>query len=181
MIGGKKVGPRPELRDEIYRVAGVTQFHIYNSEQFLRIAGKHLGVQISEETIQAAKDVLEVLKEKAHLRKLRAEASPEEIVEEILPDFAADLVNSDEQITGAMAETNAFGYGLDEYEILSAEYNESKQQIEFEARLEISGDHDEDKPFCGDAMSVRVSGTIRYSRNGWIVRDHEIESCKVNW
>ena len=36
--------------------------------------------------------------------------SKEEIIEVIIQELAWDLVNSNETITGAMAETNSFGY-----------------------------------------------------------------------
>jgi len=59
MINGKHLGPRPELRDEIHRLAGVKLFHLYNSEQFLNVSSEYLDVEVSEESVRAAGDLLE--------------------------------------------------------------------------------------------------------------------------
>jgi len=173
IVNGKKIGPRPELRDEISRIAGVTQFHIYNTEQFLRVSGKYLKVEVSEESIQAARDVLDMFG--------KGMLSPQQIVEDEMMDLANDLMNSDEQVVGSMAETNAFGYGVDVYEVLSAEYFDSRRQIKFETRIWLSGEQDQDRPYCGDAIEVIVSGMMKRFDHGWDIQYYEIESCEVNW
>jgi hypothetical protein len=108
-------------------------------------------------------------------------SAPEEIVEGVLPDLAGDLVDSDEQVTGAMAMTNAFGYGLDDYEILNLEFADGKQQIKFRVRMWLSGDQDLDKPYCGDTVKVILSGMIKYFHHRWDLQSYEVESCEVNW
>jgi len=173
IIDGKKVGPRPELREEIHRVAGVDRFHLYNTEQFLRMAGKYLEVEVSEESIQAARDMLELFGRRLF--------SPKQAVESVMMDFASDLINSDAQIASVMAETNAFGYGVDAYEVLSAEYFGGRRQIKFKARIWLSGEHDPEKPYCGDTLEVVVSGMMKRSDHGWGIQHYEIESCKTNW
>jgi hypothetical protein len=173
IVSGKKIGPRPELRDEICRIAGVTQFHIYNTEQFLRVSSEHLKVEVSEESIQAARDVLELFE--------KGVFSPQQIVENEMMDLASDLMNSDEQVVGAMAETNAFGYGVDVYEVLSAEYFDGRQRIKFKARIWLSGEQDQDRPYCGDAIEVIVAGMMRHFDYGWDIQYYEIESCEINW
>jgi hypothetical protein len=55
--GKKKIGPRPELVDEIRRESGVLFFHMYNSEQFLRYAKKYLNADISDESITKIQDI----------------------------------------------------------------------------------------------------------------------------
>jgi len=57
--GPKKVGPRPELREEIRREAGVEFFHMYNSEAFLRYAKKVLGAKVQQQSIDEVADVLQ--------------------------------------------------------------------------------------------------------------------------
>jgi hypothetical protein len=173
IVKGKKIGPRPELRDEICRVAEVTQFHIYNTEHFLRMSGKYLEVEVSEEAVQAARDILELFG--------KGTASPKQIVEDVMFDLASDLMNSDDQVVGAMAQTNALGYGVDVYEVLNAEYSDSRQQIKFRAQIWLSGDQDQDRPYCGDTIEMIVSGTMKYFDYKWGIQYYEIESCETNW
>ena len=55
--GLKKIGVRPELRDEIYREAGVENFHIFKIGGFLHYANKQPNVQVTEETIKEVREV----------------------------------------------------------------------------------------------------------------------------
>lgn len=178
-IGEKKIGPRPELRDEILREADITLFHIYNTEQFLRYSNQYFGTKVSEETIQAAKDAVDFWRQNAQHLSIN-DTSPEEILEEELSDFASFLVNSDEQVTGTTALTNAYGFGLDTYEIRSVEYEKENHQIIFDVEIIISGDSDPEKPFSGDTITVQVSGVMKQRTTGWKIEDYEIESCELN-
>ena len=47
--GHKRLGPRPELVEEIMREAGVERFHMYSSEQFLEFADTYLKVKVSKD------------------------------------------------------------------------------------------------------------------------------------
>lgn len=179
-VGEKKIGPRPELRDEMHRVASVTQFHIYDSEQFLSVVAKQVGQKISKETIQAAKDIL-ASRKREHANRMFGVDRPSKIIEDLLPSFAADLVNSDEKITSVIAGTNAYGFGLDTYDLISAHFGENKHEIYFKAQLEISGTQDEDKPFAGESITVRVSGTAKYLDGAWTLQDYEILSWEISW
>lgn len=55
--GAKKVGPRPELVEEVHREAGGANFYMYNSEQFLELSKKYLEAEISDESITQIRDV----------------------------------------------------------------------------------------------------------------------------
>lgn len=55
--GKKKIGPRPELVEEISREAGVDRFYMYNSEQFLQYSKQYLQADISEESIAQVREV----------------------------------------------------------------------------------------------------------------------------
>src|SRR5205085_2360588 len=50
--GRKRLGPRPELVDELIREGGSRGFYIYNSVQFLSYAKVHLQAEISQESIE---------------------------------------------------------------------------------------------------------------------------------
>jgi hypothetical protein len=51
-FGGKKLGPRPELLQEIFSKTNIERFYLYNSENFLANAKIHLEFKVSEELIQ---------------------------------------------------------------------------------------------------------------------------------
>jgi hypothetical protein len=55
--GKKTIGPRPELVEEMRRRGGVSGFHMYTSERFLKYAKDFLGTQIKVESIQQVRDV----------------------------------------------------------------------------------------------------------------------------
>ena len=67
--GRKKLGPRPELVEEIKREAAVERFHMYSSEQFLEFADLHLKVKVSKDSIA------QVTESKAEARRLVGRAS----------------------------------------------------------------------------------------------------------
>ncbi|MER5647664.1 PIN-like domain-containing protein [Streptosporangium sp. NPDC002524] len=50
---GRKVGPRPELVEEMLQVAGVP-FHLTTVKSFLLLAKKHLGAEVSATTVTQA-------------------------------------------------------------------------------------------------------------------------------
>ncbi|MCB0194576.1 MAG: DUF4935 domain-containing protein [Anaerolineae bacterium] len=56
-IGGKQIGPRLELIDEISSKAGVEFFHMYNSARFMSYAKKHFGLDIKQESIDQVREV----------------------------------------------------------------------------------------------------------------------------
>ena len=56
-IGGRQIGPRLELIDEISSKAGVEFFHMYNSARFMSYAKKHFDLDIKQESIDQVREV----------------------------------------------------------------------------------------------------------------------------
>lgn len=56
-VGGKQIGPRIELIDEIRTKAGVKFFHMYNSVRFLTYAKKQFGIEIREASIEQVREI----------------------------------------------------------------------------------------------------------------------------
>jgi hypothetical protein len=54
--GKKKIGPRPELIEEIRRASGVEVFHMYNSDQLVRWSSKYLEVTVQSESAEQIRD-----------------------------------------------------------------------------------------------------------------------------
>lgn len=56
-IDNKRIGVRPELRDEISREASVENFHIFNLHGFLRYFNEQSDVKVTEEAIKEVREV----------------------------------------------------------------------------------------------------------------------------
>jgi hypothetical protein len=52
IVGGQRIGPRPELLDEAFREGGVEGFLLETSERFMEHAAQILNLEVSEEVIQ---------------------------------------------------------------------------------------------------------------------------------
>ena len=60
IVQGEKLGPRPELREEMRKRAGV-EFYIYNSARFLEMAGQQLDLSVAKSSVDDAIRVSEEL------------------------------------------------------------------------------------------------------------------------
>lgn len=54
--GKKRIGPRPELVEEIRREGEIELFYMYNSEQFLQYSKQYLQAEVSEESISQVRE-----------------------------------------------------------------------------------------------------------------------------
>lgn len=55
--GKKRIGPRPELVEEIMREGDVDSFYMYNSEQFLKYSKQYLQAEVSDESISQVREI----------------------------------------------------------------------------------------------------------------------------
>lgn len=102
-----------------------------------------------------------------------------EIVEMKLNALVWGLTNSNDTVTSEMAITNAYEYDLSDYEISIAS-QKSNDLIEFEVTLDLVGEQDPERPFCGSEIAVSVSGTIRKQDDGsWEVESYDVLSCSL--
>ncbi|MEB3188764.1 MAG: PIN-like domain-containing protein [Snowella sp.] len=111
--GRKKMGPRPELVDEISREAKTEFFYIYNSEQFLKYSKDYLNTQVTDESISQVREVtresrvslierheefrrLESIAARAVFRWLNKKYSANKMIREnnIFPDYIVSDIES---------------------------------------------------------------------------------------
>lgn len=105
---------------------------------------------------------------------------PTTIIEGLMSEFAGTLVNEDEHVCGMIAETNAYGWGLDVYDDAQAQFtNPQQSRIDFSITLTLSGDQ-HDAAFMGDSMDLEIKGTAEFNGSTWDIKDYEILSSKVN-
>ncbi|MCB9425407.1 MAG: hypothetical protein H6584_00005 [Flavobacteriales bacterium] len=191
-IHGKTIGPRIELRNEIHTEAKVEIFHLYESSQFLEYGKEHFNLETSDDSVAIAKDLntlKNIIRENSIIiqghennsiiqtHKVRRKADAERIFNSIIFDFCSTLVNADDQVTQAIAGTNATGFGLDDYLLKSIEFD--KEDILFDVVLSLSGESDDDKMFHGDQITIRLNGIIINDYGDWIVHSYSIEKLVV--
>jgi len=100
-------------------------------------------------------------------------------LDELIRDLADDLCNSDEQITRLIADTNASGWGMDEYETPTITDACPTTTI-VGVRLSLSGDHNDDKPFLGDTIDVVVKMIMEKAGEGWVLESYSVEHISLN-
>lgn len=106
--------------------------------------------------------------------------SNEEIIEKVLDELATHLLQSDQEVTSTMAETNATGYLPDEFVVTDSEMSDGGSNLSFDAKILFTGDAIPDKPFAGDEVSVELSGKAILEGGEWTVSDYTVENCKSN-
>lgn len=112
-----------------------------------------------------------------HLQSLSPIDLGREIENKISDNFPR-LVDED-AVSSAMAETNATGWGMETYTILDKpeELDLTGNTVDVRISCEGSGEQDEDKPWCGDAMEVEATAII--DDNGGV--DFEDVTPSLNW
>lgn len=97
------------------------------------------------------------------------------IVEDLLFDFAATLADKDERITGLIADTNSFGWDLEDFDNLKAWFK-GQGKLEFTVKLYLSGEQDEDKPWSGSRIEADIKGKASTPENSnvWEITEYEI-------
>ncbi|MFC1787744.1 hypothetical protein ACFLZY_00810 [Patescibacteria group bacterium] len=105
----------------------------------------------------------------------------ESVVEGLMPDFAVQLVNSDEIVTGRIAETNAEDFGLDDYFVEEAEFEFGGRQVRFSVWIELEGSQSGlEEPWNGNHFRVRVTGSAKRKGHSWQIKEHTIHEIYSN-
>ncbi len=99
-------------------------------------------------------------------------------VEELFGEIAARLIHSDDRVGGELAMTNASGFGLEDGSVNWA--IRAGDKIVFSATVDLSGDHDADAPFNGDALTADVAGTLERNDGTWQLADCQCYSASTN-
>lgn len=89
--GRKTIGPRPELVHELSIAAGITDFHMYNSERFLSRALAFLKIPNKEQSIEQVIDVKRVSSSKVFKsHSLRLDIAVQEWIKKTFGDYPMD-------------------------------------------------------------------------------------------
>lgn len=178
-INGKNIGTRPELVEEISRVSDVDYFHIYNSSQFLKYAKKYLEIDVKDSSVKISTELNEFYRKELLQKNKNVEPKAENVFDEVVEYFSHTLINSNDQVTSRIAETNAYAFALDDYYLNEAYYDKLEGCIFFDAVIYLKGDQDEDKMFYGDKIIIKVSGKIINDYDEWIISEYEVQETEV--
>jgi hypothetical protein len=96
------------------------------------------------------------------------------ILEPLMWDFGNNLIDSDETICPEIAQTNADGWRLDDYDLDAWVEDEEEGLIGFSVELTFIGDQIEDRFTCGDIVKAKVKGQFIYKNEKWEVEDYEV-------
>ncbi|MEQ9500008.1 MAG: PIN-like domain-containing protein [Deltaproteobacteria bacterium] len=167
---GRMLGPRPELRREFRDACQSGRFWIYTLEQFVRrIAGPRHDAPASE--------LAEFLRRRPSLAE--RDDSPDQILDSLIADYFSDLVNFDDQVTSAIAESGGSGFELSDYVVENACVDLKMGQITFDATLWFMGDrYSRDVP-ARPTIEVTVSSWAEVSDSVWSIVDHDVHDCRI--
>ena len=169
---GRCIGPRRKLIAEAARVAKYRAL-IFETGYFLSESARRRGTAVD------ARVVAEIRSLGLHRRRVTENSSsdPEPIVERALEKLASNLVDSDDQITSLIAETNACGFWADEVAVTTVGTLDLKEMsIPFEGIIHFSGDQDPDRTWHGDSIFAKISGEVQFDGGDWVIERYEIEA-----
>ena len=107
--------------------------------------------------------------------------APQSAIESAIVEIADDLVNENERGTMLIAESNADGWGLDDYREPKT-LRSSDSECVFRATITLDGDQLDNKPFNGDQITADVAATLNRDGDSRVLdEDYEIHSIEMNY
>jgi len=84
------------------------------------------------------------------------------------PVYTNFLMLIDDEMSGAIAETNAEGFGVDDLNVIDTDYDVASGLLTLTLSFEYSGDQMLDKPWCGNAFYI-LEALLRlcWRGDGW--------------
>ena len=94
-------------------------------------------------------------------------------------ELGFELCDSDEIITGLMAETNGGCFSIDSVE-LSMCSQVSRTEFDFTAEIRISASEHRDAPWCGDSIDASLSGKYVLDQDSWSIQDYNVFAAEID-
>ncbi|MCX5470198.1 hypothetical protein OSH04_00570 [Alcaligenes sp. A-TC2] len=101
--------------------------------------------------------------------------------DEILSELELQL---EDEMSGAMAETNAIFFTMENLDPTDANYDASSGHLTLTLNFDWEGDQDEERPWSGNAFNIDAMITLVYRSKVWKLHEDyglEIISSKSNW
>lgn len=156
--------PRYELVDEFRRVSNQQSFHIVTFSRFLELYGASKEVINDvrhEEKINLLDYYAKLINFKnnnyiSYLNSLLRKEQDEEIDQKILDTY--QKIIDTEGFAGAMADTNAYGWFIDDYKITKIDIDEEECTVLL--TFNASGTQDDDRGFSGNEITGEAEAII---------------------
>lgn len=152
--------PRYELVDEFRRASNQQSFHIVTFSRFLELYGASQDV-INEVRREEQVKIFfnDDYDDDNYIRYLNSLSigEQEQEIDNKIADTYQQIVDT-EEVVGAMAETNAFSWSVDDYKVTEIDVGEDECTVLL--TYSASGDQDEDRGFCGNKINGEAKATI---------------------
>jgi len=125
-IGGRQMGPRYELMDEIRTKANVDLFHMYTSVRFLSVAQQKLHIDVKKESIEQIRAVTSMSNQRFTEQQYTTALESVELTD-IQMAILQEHCNAYEYIDSASNLAKKLGYG--HYSKVSNNYSRLSEQL----------------------------------------------------
>lgn len=107
------------------------------------------------------------------------ESSLEEVIcrDEIVYAIEREV---EEMLSGDMAETNAYGFSIENLEATKVNYDPKKGVMSVQAAFEYEGEQDPDRPFSGSSFEIVSKMEFLLRDNEWSLIEDSLELTSVN-
>lgn len=88
------------------------------------------------------------------------------------------------EMSGALAETNATMFMMANMEVLSAEYDSSNGHLSLKVNFDYQGDQDPERPWSGSEFNIDAEVVLAYRGGGWVLHNEDglkITSYESDW
>ena len=106
--------------------------------------------------------------------------NPEVELATLLVTLGNQLNKSDERVISETSTTNATFWGYDEHDVLQIN-KISDVEYQFSVELKICGEQLEDKPHCGDQMTLELRGKMISKDEKWQIYVYNITKMELNY
>lgn len=149
------------------------------------LAKKH-GLQLSQSREQLAidsgfssfHDLRQTAKKSPRDTRLIMAAFGTNYIDDLLTEqdifYQLDNILSDE-LSGAIASTNATGYGIDVIETESYDLSDNGKRLQMQVQINYTGEVDFERPFCGSAFKIKANVNLILTRGIWELTDEPLE------
>lgn len=166
---GKVIGPRPELVEEVRRIAGV-EFYMYRSDQFLEFSAPYLKQKVDESAIAEVREVRKhdearILATERQTR-LNSEERRNFFLRRRLSLEKQNVLSELNKLTGEMQELSNFAKTEDPETVSELQHEIDQQIMSALGRLkeiddglaEVKASIEKDRPRPSDAMARSTAG-----------------------
>ncbi|MDM8347682.1 hypothetical protein P8H27_02060 [Pseudomonas sp. sp1636] len=85
----------------------------------------------------------------------------------------------DNLLSGETADTNAYDYSCEDFEVTASSYDETKGLLALEVSFTYSGEQDQDRPYAGCEFYLDVEVTLARRSGEWLFEEDWVVLTKI--